>query len=258
MTVDHYAGAAAGWAEGAALVYAPIARELVDASPHDLRDRTVLDMGAGTGVASAVLVEYGARVVGMDLSADMLSWRASRRPPAVVADVTALPLPAGAVDDTVCAFVLNHLVDPGAGLGELARVTRTGGAVLACVYSNAGFSPAREVLDEAARAEGWIPPDWYLQLKAESAPLLGSTKEMARVAAAAGLTDVRVDEREVDVGVNDPEQLVAYRLGQANFAPWLKTLGPRRTTEVTARLVARVRPVMAPYRPLVVFLSALA
>ena len=48
------------------------------------------------------------------------------------------------------------------------------------------------------------------------------------------------------------------RLGQANFAPWVSALGPRRTTEVTGRLVERVRPVMTPYQPVVVFLSALA
>ena len=38
----------------------------------------------------------------------------------------------------------------------------------------------------------------------------------------------------------------------------VSALGPRRTTEVTGRLVERVRPVMTPYQPVVVFLSALA
>ena len=111
------------------------------------------------------------------------------------------------------------------------------------------------MLDEAALAEGWVPPDWYLRLKTESAPLLGATPEMARAARAAGLTAVQVDERPVDVGVTEAEQLVAYRLGQANFAPWVNALGPRRTTEVTGRLVERVRPVMTPYQPVVVWWS---
>ena len=48
MNLDYYQGAAQRWAEGATLVYAPIARELVDSCPHDLSDRLVLDLGAGT------------------------------------------------------------------------------------------------------------------------------------------------------------------------------------------------------------------
>jgi hypothetical protein len=59
------------------------------------------------------------------------------------------------------------------------------------------------------------------------------------------------------VDVETAERLIDYRLGQAQFAPWLAELGPRRTTAVKARLVETVRPVMTPYRPLVVFLSAL-
>ena len=101
VMVDHYAGAAPRWAEGATLVYAPDR-----ASARRRRARTTCAAGrCSTSVPARggerVLVEYGARVVAMDLSADMLAWQAERRPPAVVADVTALPLPTHAVDDTV-------------------------------------------------------------------------------------------------------------------------------------------------------------
>ena len=58
------------------------------------------------------------------------------------------------------------------------------------------------------------------------------------------------------MGFTEPEQLVDYRLGQAPFAGWLSALGPGRTQEVKALLVDAVRPVMTPYQPLVVFLSA--
>jgi hypothetical protein len=40
---DHYAGVAPDWDAHAALVYGPIAAELVAATPHPLRERTVLD-----------------------------------------------------------------------------------------------------------------------------------------------------------------------------------------------------------------------
>lgn len=256
MSVDHYAGAARRWAEGASLVYGPIARQLIATSPHPLRGRIVLDVGAGTGVASTALMDAGARPVSTDLSFDMLAWQASRRPPAVVADISRLPFRDKSVDDTVAAFVLNHLVEPGAGLAELIRVTRPGGALLACVYSNASRSEVRDTIDRAARLEGWQVPGWYTDIKQSAVPLLGVAKEMEWAAKAAGLVDITVDERPVDVGVTQPEQLVAYRLGQAHYSTWLDQLGPRRAQMVRSRLVDAIRPIMAPYQPIVVFLAA--
>jgi ubiquinone/menaquinone biosynthesis C-methylase UbiE len=257
MTVDHYAGVGPRWAAGASLVYGPVARQIVALSPHPLKGRVVLDVGAGTGVVSSALVAQGARPVAADYSYDMLAWRAATRPPAAVADICALPLADASVDDSVAAFVLNHLVQPATGFAELIRVTRPGGAFLAGVYSNASHSAARDRVDETLRHEGWRPPEWYLTLKSEAIPILGSAEGMARTAKAAGLVDVTVDERAVDVGVTEPEQLVAYRLGQAPFTAWLEEIGPRRAAEVSRSAVEVARPIMGPYRPTVVFLSAL-
>lgn len=257
MIVDRYAGAARRWAEGATLVYGPLAGELVATSPHPLAHRIVLDAGAGTGVASAVLASLGARPVAIDLSFDMLAWDTRRRPPAAIADVSRLPLGDGSVDDTVAAFVYNHVTEPELALADAARVTRRHGALLACVYANASRSEARDAIDQTARLEGWRTPNWYIEIKQEATPLLGTAENMARVAERAGLADVHVDERPVDVGITDAEQLVDYRLGQAHFAHWLDTLGPHRAEAVRARLIEAIRPIMVPYRPIVVFLSAL-
>lgn len=257
MTVDHYAGAARRWAEGASLVYGPIASRLVASSPHPLWGRTVLDVGAGTGVASFALAAVGAKPVAADLSRSMLAWRAEDRPPAVVGDISALPIKDGGADDAVASFVLNHLVDPAAGFTELVRVTRPGGAVLACVFSNASQNDARDAIDRAALQEGWQVPVWYADLKQTAVPLLGTPEDMERTARSSGLVDVIVSEHPVEVGVTEPEQLVAYRLGQANFSDWLDGVEPRRREEIRSRLVEAIRPIMRPYRPLVVFLSAL-
>jgi ubiquinone/menaquinone biosynthesis C-methylase UbiE len=256
VSVDHYAGAGRRWALGASLVYGPIAAELIAMSPNRLAGRRVLDAGAGTGAATAALAVAGAHPIAMDLSFDMLAWNAMSRPACAVADICALPLADGCVDDVVAAFVLNHLVDPGLGFGEMVRVTRPGGAVLAAVFSIASRSAARDQIDDVAAAAGWRPPGWYLDMKATAVPLLGSAVAMTSAAAIAGLIDPVVVERAVDVGITRPEQLVEYRFGQAQFAVWLDQIGPTGVEDVRARAIDVIRPVMQPYQPIVVFLAA--
>jgi SAM-dependent methyltransferase len=256
LTADPYARSGRRWAEGAELVYGPIAAELVATSPHPLAGRVVLDAGAGTGAVSRVLAARGARPVAMDLSLGMLAWNAAARPPAAVADIRALPMGAGAVDATAAAFVLNHLTRPADGLAELARVTRPGGTLLACVFSNISHNEARDLIDVVAHHAGCETPEWYRTLKSAAAPVLGSAPAMLAAARSAGLTSIVVDERPVDVGVTQPEQLVRYRLGHPLYASWLDTIGPRRADCLAREAVEAIRPVMRPYRPVVVFLTA--
>ena len=256
MTADRYARAGRRWARGAMLVYGPIAAELVAMSRHPLAGRTVLDAGAGTGAVSSALAAAGARAVAADLSFGMLAWNARARPPCVVADICALPVAAGCVDDAVAAFVLNHLADPSAGLAELIRATRPAGAVLAAVFSNASRSQARDRVDAVAQEAGWQVPGWYLELKAVTVPILASAAAMGAAAHTAGLTEVVVEERPVDVGVPEPEQLVSDRLGQPLFASRLDRIGPRRATGIASHAADAIRPIMQPYRPIVVFLAA--
>jgi SAM-dependent methyltransferase len=256
VKADRYAGAGQRWATGATLVYGPIAAELVAMSAHPLSGRTVLDAGAGTGAVSSALTARRAHPLAMDLSIDMLAWNARARPPCAVADIQALPLPAGRVDDAVAAFVLNHLTEPSAGLAELARVTRAGGTVLAAVFSNASRSQARDRVDAVAQEAGWQVPDWYVDLKTTAIPILGTAEAMRAAADAAGLAGVAVEERPVDVGVTEPEQLISYRLGQPLFASWLDRIGPRQAQELASHAADAIRPIMQPYRPIVVFLTA--
>jgi SAM-dependent methyltransferase len=256
MRADAYARSGRRWAEGAELVYRPIAAELVAMSPHPLAGRIVLDAGAGTGAASAALRAHHARALAVDLSEGMLAWQASARPPCAVADVLALPLAAGSVDDCVAAFLLNHLTDPVTGLAELARVTRPGGVILATAFSNDSRSHARDTFDALAMAAGWEAPGWYVELKATAAPILGGCEGMTAAARAAGLSGIRVDQRPVDVGVTEPAQLVRYRLGHPAFAEWLDEIGPMRAGAF-AIAAEQALANMPPYRPVVVFLSAL-
>jgi SAM-dependent methyltransferase len=214
-----------------------------------------LDAGAGTGPTSKALAAQRARPIAMDHSFSMLAWNAAARPPSPVAGIRALPLAAHAVDDAVAAFVLNHLTDPSAGLAELARVTRPGRAVPAAVFSNTSRDPARDKIDAVAQDAGWQIPGWYTELKATAVPILGSATTTTAAAPAAGLTGVSTHERPVDIGVTQPEQLVSYRLGQPLFASWLDTIGPARAEILARQATATIRPIMRPYRPVVVFLA---
>lgn len=246
-----------GWAQGATLVYGPIATLLIARAPIPLTDARVLDVGAGTGVCEAPLRAAGvSAIVAADLSHDMLAWDRPARSPAVVADVLRLPFPGAVFDLAVASFVLNHLTDPYGGFAELARVTRPGGALLATVYANSSQSANRDRVDEVARAHGWVPPAWYADLKARAIPLLGEPAPMGRTAAAAGLVDIVVDEQPVEVGITEPEALVDYRFGQAHFAEWLAGLRPEARAAVRVDAASAVRGAMEPYRPRVVFLTA--
>jgi SAM-dependent methyltransferase len=258
MRTDYYARGGRRWALGAELVYRPIAAELVAMSPHCLAGHIVLDAGAGTGAVSKALAARHARTLALDLSADMLAWNATARPPSAVADVRALPLTRDSVDDAMAAFVLSHLTDPVSGLAELTRVTRPGGAVLAAVFSNDSRSEARDRIDATALTAGWKVPGWYVELKTTAAPILGSQQGMASAAREAGLADIHTEERPVDVGVSAPGQLVRYRFGHPIFADWLDAIGTVRADAVAAAAVQAIRADMQPYRPVVVFLSGLA
>lgn len=253
--LDRYARAAPGWASGAAHVYRPLARALVDAAPHPLAGRRVLDAGAGTGLAGDALAAVGARPVALDVSAPMLRAVPHGRP-RLAGSVLALPLRTGAVDDAVAAFVLNHVHAPVAALAEFARVVRPGGAVLATVMSATNTSPVRDRVDAVAHAHGFTPPAWYAELTGEQAPLLGAADRMAHAAREAGLDGVRVREGPADLGLTDPAALVDYRLGQAQFADWLAGLDGASRAAVRAEALAAVAPAMEPYRPGVVQLTA--
>ena len=255
---DPYAGAAPGWAADAALVYRPLAAELVRRHPGPLAGLVVLDAGAGTGLVGDELARAGARPLAVDLSADMLRWRRAERPPALAGDVTRLPLADRCVDAAVAAFVLNHVPDPAAGLRELGRVTRPGGAVLAAVYANVESNGPRDAVDAAAVHAGFEPPAWYEELRSARAPRTGTPEALAGLARAAGLAVLDAVDVAVDVGVRTAEDLVRYRFGQAQYTAWFAAMPPARAAEVRAAAVAAVRPVMAPYRPRVVQLVARA
>ena len=98
------------------------------------RDGVVADVGCGTGRALPALRDaVGPRgtVLALDLTLEMLTEArgvAGRaRAVLVAADARRLPLGGATVNAVFAAGLINHLPDAGAGLAELARITRPGG-----------------------------------------------------------------------------------------------------------------------------------
>jgi len=157
-----------------------------------------LDLAAGTGVSTQELARSGALVVGVDLSLGMLQVGHTVRPamPLLAADALALPFADATFDAVTVSFGLRNFVDPGAGLAELARVTRPGGRLVVCEFSaptNAAFR--RVYLGYLMRALPAVArrvasnPDAYVYL-AESIRAWPSQAGLASVIAGAGWSEV--------------------------------------------------------------------
>ena len=139
--------------------------ERIEAGPAD----TVLDVATGTGaVARELIRQKGCRVVGVDVSPDMLAEARRRLPPEVeLLEVSAerLPWTDGSFDGLTFTYLLRYVADPAATLCELARVVRPGGTVASLEFGvpRGPWRPlwelyVRVVLPAAGRA---ISPGWH-------------------------------------------------------------------------------------------------
>jgi SAM-dependent methyltransferase len=115
--VDHY--------DAARPSYPPA---LYDALP-DLSGR-VLELGAGTGIATRELAARAGSLVATDLGPKMLGRLHERSPevPVAVCRAEQLPFASGSFD-VVCGGQMWHWVDESRAAAEVARVLRPGGAI---------------------------------------------------------------------------------------------------------------------------------
>jgi ubiquinone/menaquinone biosynthesis C-methylase UbiE len=114
-------------------IYLPVQDAVLSALRLASPER-LLDIGCGTGILSARLVEElpELEVVGCDFSAGMLRQAAERSdsPAWVQGDALHLPLRDGSVDAATSTESFHWFPDPATALSELARVIRPGGLLL--------------------------------------------------------------------------------------------------------------------------------
>ena len=107
-------------------------------SPGELKGKLVLDVGCGMGRFAEVATRWGARVVGVDLSAAAeVAARnlADRDFIAFQADVFALPFVPESFDYIYSIGVLHHTPDCEAAVKALPRYLKPGGSLAVWVYS---------------------------------------------------------------------------------------------------------------------------
>ena len=138
----------------------------------------VLDVGCGTGSLTFALADAapGARITGMDHSRAYVDHARSRAPDMgrlmfEQGDAAALPYRDGAFDAALSLLVLNFVPDAERAAGEMARVTKPGGVVAACVWDfRGGLTFLRVLADTAAALD---PGGVAFRAKQFSAPFTG-------------------------------------------------------------------------------------
>ncbi|HMA47789.1 MAG TPA: methyltransferase domain-containing protein, partial [Frankiaceae bacterium] len=135
----------------------------------------VIEVGAGTGIATRQLLARGARVIALDLGAAMLARLRDRTPGVagvLLGDGEAMPFAAG-VADLVCCAQAWHWLDLPRATAEAMRVLRRGGA-LAVWWNDVDAAGERWWRDQQRRIEagnpgfsvGYRRRDWAAELRA--------------------------------------------------------------------------------------------
>ena len=171
----------------------PLAPKLADLAGVAAGQR-VLDVGCGPGALTAELARRlgPANVTAVDPSEPFIAAARARNPDVRVERAAAeeLPFRDDEFDAALAQLVVHFMADPVAGLREMARVTRSGGVVAACVWDHAGGGGPLSVFWQAAHE---VDPDVL-----DESRLAGAREgHLAELFATAGLREL--EERTLSV-----------------------------------------------------------
>jgi SAM-dependent methyltransferase len=192
-----------GYAATMAPSLRPVAAEVVRRATLQPGER-VLDVGCGTGIASAAAVAMGAQVVGLDGAPGMVAIARREVPGADfrVGDFNALPFGRSTFDVVVSSHALLFADDRVAALREWRRVCRPSGRLSLSVPGPEGRTP------------GTIYGEVYGRHGVSTSFDYPVASDLAAWASEAGWTDMAVAE----------DSTVAIRLPDADaFSAWRRT-----------------------------------
>jgi SAM-dependent methyltransferase len=190
----------------------------------------VLDVGSGPGALTAELVARlgAAAVTAVDPSESFVAAVRERYPGVGVEQASAeqLPFPDRQFDAALAQLVVHFMADPVPGLREMARVTREGGRVAACVWDLAGGRAPISAFWEAARE---LDPDVM-----DESHLPGAREgHLAELFEAAGLREL--EETSLAVRAEHPtfeDWWVPFTLGVGPAGTYAAGLDPEQRARV--------------------------
>ncbi|MBI3747247.1 MAG: class I SAM-dependent methyltransferase, partial [Chloroflexi bacterium] len=174
---------------------------------------------------------------------------AARHPGVTVRRASAewLPFEGGAFDVALAQLVVHFMADPVAGLAEMRRVTRPGGAVAACVWDHAGGTGPLGLFWSVARE---LDPD----IDDESRLAGAREGHLAALFASAGLRDVESAVLSADLEhATFDEWWAPFTGGVGPAGAYIAALDPARRTALRDRCRTRI-----PVEPFVVTARAWA
>ena len=222
-------------------IFGPWARHVVEAHPP-APGSAVLDVACGTGIgarSAAPRVAPGGLVVGVDADAQMLAVarNSAARIDWLRADALDLPLRAGKFDYVLCLEGLQFFPDRPAGLRELRRVMRPGGALVGTVWGPLEQNPAYHAVADGLRRfvseeAGRLPPF-----------ALSDADAIRSLLRSAAFRDISVRIESLPVVVPSAEAFVAWvATGGPTMRHNLALLNEHRRREFDELVAARLSP----------------
>ena len=160
----------------------------------------VLDVGCGTGSLSRTLLAVGnaISVVGVDPAEDYAAFARQKTPNSraafQVSTAESLPFPDKSFDAAVALLVLQEFEDPVRAVREMARTTRRGGRIAACLWDFVDGMPMTSLFWRAAET---VAPETVARRRAERQPCKIGLQELNELWTDAGLSEVRTASLEI-------------------------------------------------------------
>jgi ubiquinone/menaquinone biosynthesis C-methylase UbiE len=225
-----------------ALLFEPYAADIAGRVAK-LRPRKVLEVAAGTGIASRRLLDRLPRETVLtvsDLNAPMLEYARhkigtdGRGAEWRQADAQGLPFPDESFDAVVCQFGVMFFPDKHKGLREFNRVLEKGGALIFNVWDSLERNPVGNITHSTiGKFFPTDPPDFY------QIPFgLGDVSEVRRLVEEAGFKEIVIETLSLTGSSESPESAA---LGLVRGNPVINTIRERGTADIDeiVRAVAR-------------------